>query len=165
MTKVELLSQLKLFTEDAIRELLLPVRMQKDDAEQPAPRPATVYLMRLPDSTAAAKKAPYIIHQAITGSDSQAEGQHIQCITAVRSIFCVYSDDEQAGGMLLLDLMERVRIALLRQVVIGRQFELDLQNNFEQLIYPDDTAPYYAGEMMSNWKMPAVEREVAKWLR
>ena len=60
--------------------------------------------------------------------------------------------------MLLLDLMERVRIALLRQVVIGRQFELDLQNSFEQLIYPDDTAPYYAGEMMSNWKMPAVER-------
>ena len=165
MTKVELLHQLKRFTEEAVGELLLPVRMQKDDAEQPAPRPATVYLMRLPDSTAAAKKAPYIIHQAITGSDSLAEGQHIQCITAVRSIFCVYSDDEQAGGMLLLDLMERVRIALLRQVVFGRQFELDLQNNFEQLIYPDDTAPYYAGEMMSNWKMPAVEREVAKWLR
>ena len=165
MTKVKLLQQLKLFTEEAVGELLLPVRMQKDDAEQPAPRPATVYLMRLPDSTAAAKKAPYIIHQAITGSDSQAEGQLIQCVTAVRSIFCVYSDDEQAGGMLLLDLMERVRIALLRQVVIGRQFELDLQNSFEQLIYPDDTAPYYAGEMMSNWKMPAVEREVAKWLR
>ena len=165
MTKVELLRQLKLFTEDAVGELLLPVRMQKDDAEQPAPRPATVYLMRLPDSTAAAKKAPYIIHQAITGSDTQTEGQRIQCVTAVRSIFCVYSDDEQAGGMLLLDLMECVRIALLRQVVIGCQFELDLQNSFEQLIYPDDTAPYYAGEMMSNWKMPAVEREVAKWLR
>ena len=165
MTKVKLLQQLKLFTEEVVGELLLPVRMQKDDAEHHVPRPATVYLMRLPDSTAAAKKAPYIIHQAITGSDSQAEGQRIQCVTAVRSIFCVYSDDEQAGGMLLLDLMERVRIALLRQVVIGRQFELDLQNSFEQLIYPDDTAPYYAGEMMSNWKMPAVEREVAKWLR
>lgn len=67
MTKVELLRQLKQFTEDAVGELLLPVRMQKADAEQPAPRPATVYLMRLPDSTAAAKKAPYIIHQAITG--------------------------------------------------------------------------------------------------
>lgn len=165
MTKIELLRQLKIFTEDAISELLLPVRMQKDDAEQPAPRPATVYLMRLPDSTAAAKKAPYIIHQAITGSDSQPEGQRVQCVAAIRSIFCVYSDDEQVGGMLLLNLMERVRIALLRQVVIGQQFELDLQNSFEQLIYPDDTAPYYAGEMMSNWKMPAVEREVAKWLR
>lgn len=165
MTKVELLRQLKQFTEEAVGELLLPVRMQKDDAEQPAPRPATLYLMRLPDSAVAAKKAPYIIHQAITGSDSQSEGQRIQCVTAVRSIFCVYSDNEQDGGMLLLDLMERVRIALLRQVVIGRQFELDLQNSFEQLIYPDDTAPYYAGEMMSNWKMPAVEREVAKWLR
>lgn len=165
MTKVELLRQLKIFTEDAISELLLPVRMQKDDAEQPAPRPATTYLMRLPDSTAAAKKAPYIIHQAITGSDSQPEGQRVQCVAAIRSIFCVYSDDEQVGGMLLLNLMERVRIALLRQVVIGQQFELDLQNGFEQLIYPDNTAPYYAGEMMSNWKMPAVEREVAKWLR
>ena len=120
--------------------------------------------MRLPDSKAATKKAPYIIHQVITGSDSQQEGERERGIAAVRTIFCVYSEDEQAGGMLLLNLMERLRIALLRQVVIGDQFQLDLRNNFDRLIYPDDTAPYYAGEMMSNWIMPSVEREVTKWL-
>lgn len=164
MTAIELLFQLKLFTEDAVSELLLPVRMQKDDDEPPPPRPADVYLMRLPDSKAATKKAPYIIHQVITGSDSQQEGERERGIAAVRTIFCVYSEDEQAGGMLLLNLMERLRIALLRQVVIGDQFQLDLRNNFDRLIYPDDTAPYYAGEMMSNWIMPSVEREVTKWL-
>ena len=122
MTAIELLFQLKLFTEDAVSELLLPVRMQKDDDEPPPPRPADVYLMRLPDSKAATKKAPYIIHQVITGSDSQQEGERERGIAAVRTIFCVYSEDEQAGGMLLLNLMERLRIALLRQVVIGDQF-------------------------------------------
>ena len=106
MTAIELLFQLKLFTEDAVSELLLPVRMQKDDDEPPPPRPADVYLMRLPDSKAATKKAPYIIHQVITGSDSQQEGERERGIAAVRTIFCVYSEDEQAGGMLLLNLME-----------------------------------------------------------
>lgn len=26
--------------------------------------------------------------------------------------------------------------------------------------YPDDTAPYFVGEMISTWKLPPVEREV-----
>lgn len=39
----------------------------------------------------------------------------------VRSIFAVYNDDEQEGGLMLLNLMERLRIRLLREVVIGRR--------------------------------------------
>jgi len=59
--------------------------------------------------------------------------------------------------------MERVRINLLKEVVIGKQYELDLDAGLETLIYPEDTAPYYAGEMISVWKIPAVRREVSEW--
>ena len=66
---------------------------------------------------------------------------------------------------MLLNLMERLRISLLRQIVIGDQFQLDLKAGLETLVYPDDTAPYYAGEMISTWKIPAIQREVrSPWL-
>ena len=61
---------------------------------------------------------------------------------------------------MLLNLMERIRVALLRQVVIGEQFTLDLEAGLEVLGYPDDTAPYFVGEMISTWILPPVEREV-----
>ena len=75
-----------------------------------------------------------------------------------------YNDDEQEGGLMLLNLMERLRIRLLREVVIGRRFQLDLESGLETFIYPDDTAPYYAGEMTTTWRVPGVEREVRQWL-
>ena len=82
----------------------------------------------------------------------------------MRSAFCVYNENEEEGGLMLLNLMERLRIALLRKVVIGRQFKLDLEAGLDTLVY--DTAgrpthPYYLGEMISVWKLPhTIEREV-----
>lgn len=159
MTKVILLRQLKDFTEKATWDLLLPVRVQTQ-GEQKKDRRAEVHLMRLPDSKAAHKKAPYILHQLITGADRQTPGNREDASATVRTIFCVYNDDEEKGAMLLLNLMERLRIELLRTRVIGAQFHLDLETPMEMLCYPDDTAPYFAGEMVSSWTLPAVEREV-----
>ena len=163
MTKVVLLDQLKEFTEAATVGILMPGAHQKGDTEPPEPRAAEVYLTRLPDSKAAKKKAPYILHQVITGKDAQPSGELEASSCTVRSIFCVYNDDEQEGGLMLLNLMERLRIAFLEQVVIGGQFQLDLEAGLESLVYPDDTAPYCAGEMVSEWSLPAVERKVKLW--
>lgn len=163
MTKVVLLDRLKDFTCAATADILMPVAMQKGDTEQPAPRAAEVYRTRLPDSTSAKKKAPYILHQIITGKDVQPSGEKEQSLATVRTIFCVYSSDEQEGGLMLLNLMERLRIALLEQVVIGKQFQLDLEAGLESLVYPEDTAPYFAGEMVSTWSLPAIERKVKLW--
>ena len=66
---------------------------------------------------------------------------------------------------MLLGLMERLRIKLLKQVVIGERYQLDLTQGAEVLIYPDDTAPYFAGEMITTWKIPSIEREVRQWLQ
>ena len=160
MNKVMFLQALKKFTADAVKDLMLPVSVQseKDDG---ALRPAAVHLMHLPDSKSFSKKAPYIIHQLISGSDSQNEGQAEESRVTVRSIFCVYCGDDEVGGLQLLNLMERLRIALLRKRIIGEQYVLDLQTPMECLCYPDDTAPYFAGEMVSVWKLPAVRQEVS----
>jgi len=160
MTRVILLKQLKAFTEVSTRDLLLPVRQQKEDTGPPADRAARVYTMRLVKSTAAQKAAPYIIHQVITGKDTQPQGQRAAAQAVIRSVFCIYNDeDEEAGALALLGLMERLRIDFLKQVVIGKQFQLDLEAGLESLIYSEDTAPYFIGEMVSIWHIPSAERE------
>lgn len=158
-----LLECLREFTRDATGQIIMPTRVQKA-GEEPGFRAADVYLMRLPDSRAAAKKAPYILHQLLTARDGQPKGKPPEASAVVRSIFCVYSADEQEGGLMLLNLMERLRIALLRDTIIGRRYRLDMEAGAERLIYPDDTAPYFAGEMITTWKIPAIEREVREWL-
>lgn len=160
MTRIILLERLRDFTREATADLIMPTRIQKADEKQ-GYRTVDIYLMRLPDGTAATKKAPYVLHQLITGMDRQPQGQRAESTAKVRSICCVYSDDEQEGGLMLLNLMERMRIALLKQVVIGNQFTLDLDAGLETMVYPDDTAPYFVGEMLSTWELPAVEREVS----
>lgn len=159
MNRITLLKQLSDFSKTATGDIIMPVRLQEGDTEQTF-RAAGVHLMRLKNSKAAQKTAPYIIHQIITGKDVQPKGEPVSSTATVRSIFAVYNEDEQEGGLMLLNLMERLRISLLKAVVIGRQYELDLEAGIETIIYPDDTAPYYAGEMASTWKLPAVKREV-----
>jgi len=160
MTKRELLVVLKAFTEEAIKDLIMPVRMQKHDEKEPEPRAADVYLMRLKKSTDAEKTAPHIIHSIITGRDNQPEGERAKASTLVRTVFSVYHEDEQEGSLMLLDLMERLRIALLKQVVLDDRYELETDEGIDTLIYPDNLWPYYAGEMVCSWRIPAIYREV-----
>lgn len=166
MTKTKLLEAMRDMTLDVTRDLLLPVKQQKEDAEPPADRPASVYIARIPDMAQSAKKAPYILHQIVNSKFQQEEGQLIESRTTVRSIFCVYCDDEQEGGLQLINLMERIRIALMKNPLIGdNQFECDYQEGIEDLVYPDDTYPYYMGEMITVWKLPRVKREVPELWR
>lgn len=165
MNKIILLKTLRDFNKKATDDIILPVRRQKDDTDESVLfRPASIHLMRLPDSKSAQKKAPYIIHQLITGRDIQPPGENETASAVIRSVFCVYNDNEEEGSLMLLNLMERLRINLLKEIVIGRQFQLDLEAGLEGMVYPDDTAPYYAGEMISTWKLPAIQREVREWL-
>ena len=147
------------FTKNIIKDIILPVKQQKEDKGPPDPRAAEVYLMRLPDSRAADKKAPYILHQVLTSKDTQPTGARQKSSTAVRSVFCVYNDDEQEGALALMNLMERMRIALLKKGVVGDQFRLDLTVGLETLIYTEDTRPYYISEMITTWDMPSVTPE------
>lgn len=160
MDKVQFLKALTEFTCEVTKDMILPVSLQKEDDGQQKFRAPEVHRMRLPDSRQAKKKAPYIIHQIVTGTDKQEDMRGTTSHTVVRSIFSVYCDDEEEGGLMLLALMERLRIALLQQVVIGNQFALNTRAGLETMYYPDDTAPYFSGEMVSTWRLPGIQREV-----
>jgi hypothetical protein len=163
MTRIILLERLREETREAVKDLILPVKPQKE-APEPPPRAPAVHLMRLPDSTAAESKAPYVLHQLITGKDSQDDGKDSETFSVVRSICVVYATQEEEGALNLLNLMERLRLHLLKKIVIGNRFVLDLTEGLEMLVYPEDTAPFFRGEMVSVWKTNGIEREVStKW--
>lgn len=165
LSKVSLLEALKERTKAATSEMLLPVRLQKGDtAETETERVAEVFIGRLPDTKQSTKKAPYILHQIVNSNNKQIPGEQLTSMVIVRSIFCVYCEDEQEGALYLINLMERLRISLLKNPLIGsNQFECNLQDGLEDLVYPDDTAPYYLGEMVSTWELPPIKREVRYW--
>lgn len=171
-TKVGLLYALKEFTELKTKDMKFPVKRQSRDEKEPEPRTAAVYLARLPDMESYQKKAPFILHQAVTGQDELGNAnrgtgrenrRELQSTCVVRSVFCVYNSDEQEGGLALLNLMEKMRAALLSYpTMLDRVFELDMNEGISQMVYPETgergTAPYYLGEMVTTWKLPPIKR-------
>ncbi|MCI8857362.1 MAG: hypothetical protein HFH26_12580 [Clostridiaceae bacterium] len=165
MTTVILLDRLKDFTETATKDLIMPVAWNEETEAAPPPRAPLVFRTNVPELGDELEKAPYILHQIVTRKDVQPAGQFPTAQAVIRTVFCVYNEDGQEGGLALLNLMERLRIALLKQRVIGKQFVLDTEAGVESLVYPDDgehfTAPYYLGEMFSVWKIKGIERKVS----
>ena len=107
MTAVILLDSLKTFTRDVTKDLIMPVR-PSEEVEEPEPRAADVYTCHLPALDTIKRKAPCILHQLVTRKDIQPAGEPVPNTAAVvRSAFCVYNDDEEEGGLMLLNLMER----------------------------------------------------------
>ena len=157
MTSVVLLEQLKAFTEKIMADMILPVAMQQGDTEQ-AYRAPEVYLMRLPDSRSAKKKAPYIIHRVIPLETEQQPGSEERTVVSVRSIFCCYNPDEQEGDLALLSMMERFRVELLKVRKVGGtgtdgkhryQFTLVLSpgHKLESVPYDEETYNAFIAEL------------------
>lgn len=159
MTLSKLLEDLKIFCSEATKHLELPTSLQKNDAEI-CKRAPEVFKMRLPNSKDTKKVAPYILIQAENGIYKQPGGKQASASANVFFTFCVYDADEQEGAMMLLNVMDAVRIGLLRRVTIGDQFALDTDTGLEFLIFREDTAPYYGGVITATFKMPPIEREV-----
>lgn len=170
-TKVGLLYALKEMTRRKTAHMAFPVKRQSKDETEPEPRAAEVYITRLPEMESYTKKAPFILHQVVTGMDdlrnvNRGTGRdgrlELQSSAVIRSVFCVYHPDEQEGGLALLNLMEEMRISLLKYPILDRVFELDMTEGINQAIYPDTgergTAPFYIGEMVTTWKLPPVKR-------
>lgn len=170
MTKIDFLNSIKRFTEEALSDILLPVRAQKA-GELPPPRPPTVYRQRMPDMNSSEKKAPYILHQIVTSDDSWPQGGRAESSLLLRSVFCLYypmedgDPKEDEGSLQLLEVMERFRIALLENQLLDGRYRLDITTSpLEALIYPDNLRPYYIGEYASNWFLPPVEwSDLNKW--
>ena len=171
MTPIELLYELKKFIEANTKDIILSVRPIKNKVipepsskksenadEEPQTRAAEVHLMRLPNKDAETNRIPYILLQLLTGVDEQEAGKDPDSECKVRIVVATYSEDGSAGSMDLLNVITRIRVALLKTGVIGKQFTI--RKPLEYVIYPDETGSYYLGEMITIWGIPTIQREV-----
>jgi len=163
MTPIVLLDQLQAFIEACTGDIMLTTRPEKGGTlkGKPGTRAAGVYKMRLPErdvSEATEKRIPYIILQVLTGQDGHEAGQPEDSFCRVRIIVATYSEDGGEGANDVLNVVTRIRVALLKAGEVGEQFLL--RYPLEYIVYPEDTNPYFFGELMSIWEMPTVRREV-----
>ncbi len=158
MTPVFLLENLQKFIEEKTADIILPVRTRTGSNEQKE-RAAKVYKMGLPEKDDAQQQVPYILLKFLTGVDDKAAGEPEESSCKVRIIFAVYSEDGQDGPLALLNLILRVRSELKKAGNVGGgQFILDLP--LEYIVYQDTTPPYYMGEIMTNWSIPTIQRDL-----
>lgn len=156
MTPYDLLEQLQIYASEKLSNLILPVNTSPSKPKEE--RCPEVFKMNLPDKKAQTEKVPYLVLQFLNGTDEQQEGQPEYASCRVRIIACAYSDDLSEGPLHVLNMLTRLRTALLRDRIIGKKYELILP--LEYLVYPDNPAPYFFGEMMSTWKIPVIRREI-----
>lgn len=163
MTSSDLLRCLCSFLEESTKDLLMPVALQKEDVKAGKTVedqvPANIYQQRLPNNYDLTKITPYILARVIHGEDGQSEGEDPASIVVVRLTFTVYNQDEPEGELMLINLIERARQALEKTVVIGNLYTLDLSSKLTYDVYDGIKYPYYAGEMITTWQLPPIERE------
>lgn len=157
MTPIILLDRLEEFVKDVTKDIVLQVRVDRSSKENKE-RPALVYKMRLPKKEDNKQKVPYILLQILTGKDEKKEREPEESTCMVRIVVVTYSEDEGVGAYDVLNIITRIRSELKKTVILGKQFALE--DPLEYIIYPDDNAPYFMGEMITNWSMPTIIREV-----
>ena len=167
MTPIVLLEGLRAFIEGKTKDIILPVRpinlktLPDEDApnnEQVTERAPELHLMRLPDKEAEIARIPYIVLQYLTGKDEHRPNADEDSLCNIRIIAATYSLNDSEGSLDVLNVLTRIRINLLQAGEIGEQFLL--KKPLECMVYPDDTQPYFFGELMTVWEMPLIKREV-----
>lgn len=157
MTPVILLDRLEEFVREKTADIKLQVRVRNNQQEEKE-RAAEVYKMRLPTKEAQTQRIPYILLQFLTGKDDKQGMEPEESIGKVRIVVATYSEDGGVGATDVLNVILRIRSELKKTGIIGGAFVL--QNPLEYMVYPDTIQPYYVGEMITNWSMPAIQREV-----
>lgn len=158
MTAINLLDCLEAFVKEKTADIKLQVRVRNRNPEEVKERAADVYKMRLPKKEDQTEKIPYILLQFLTGKDDEEPGEPEESTCKIRIVVGTYSEDGSEGATDVLNVILRIRGELKKAGVIGKRFVL--HNPLEYIVYPDSTEPYYFGEMITNWSIPTVEREV-----
>ena len=162
MDRTFLLDALKLRQEELTSNMIMPVKPQKGVETQD--RAPEVFTYRLPDRASETTKAPYIVNMVLNSTFRQLPGEEPEGFCTIRSVVCVYNERHDEGAKWVLNILEKIRISFQQDPILDRRYELDMETGIQDLCYPDDTAPFYMGEMITVWKLPPVKREVQKWL-
>lgn len=158
MTPIILLDRLEEFVTEVTKDIKLQVKVRNLNPEEEKERTANVYKMRLPKKEDQVQQIPYILLQFLNGKDDKKEKEPEESMCAVRIVVATYSEDGGQGAYDLLNVLLRIRSELEKTGIIEGQFVL--QKPLEYIVYPDSTEPYYLGEMITNWSIPTIKREV-----
>mgnify|MGYP005764339049 FL=1 len=162
MTPIFLLDELEKFISAVTNDIKLQVRVRGGQSDEKE-RAANVYKMRLPNKEDQIQKVPYILLQFLTGKDDKKDSEPEDSECTVRIVVATYSENGEVGAYDVLNVILRIRTELEKIGIIGGYFVL--QKPLEYIVYPDSTEPYYLGEMITNWSIPTIKREVeATWL-
>ena len=156
MTPLDLLDALKDYIENEIKGLVLPTRVDRKSGKTPE-RPAEVHELALPDKKSETERIPYVLLKFLTGKDDQEPGEPLESECKIRIVAAVYSENKAEGEKHLLNLLTRIRLAFLRDGSVADRYLL--KPPLEMIVYQDNTAPYFLGEMVMGWTLPPVYLE------
>lgn len=114
-----------------------------------------VHLGYLPEKTAENRQQeeyPFILLRPIEG-----EGTEEQYRVKLLLLFATKSDDD-SGFLDVLNLMERVRIMLLKKRLIDNRFYMEMPYKWK--FYDEQAQPEWFGEAVTTWSLPHVQEEV-----
>ncbi|MCY9762614.1 hypothetical protein M5X06_31590 [Paenibacillus alvei] len=158
MTSVLLLQALCKFLRDTVKNYAAA------QGEQGGFRPPEVYDWFLPFKNPKMPDKidfPYIVPKIINGEDAARENHVLQSDVVIEISFGVYSESKDAGGNIhpdgaydLLNLMEYVRIALLRQERLDKRYKIEIPYKWD---IPDEQPyPLWVGRARTIWTIQSV---------
>lgn len=127
---------------------------KKELADDAATIPA-VHLGALPSKTAENRNDPVfplIIVRPMDGDSDDKESR-----AQVKLLFGTQSDDD-SGFIDVLNLMERVRILLMRQRIIDKKFRIE--SNWKWQFLEDQPEPQWICQAITTWTLPQIRQEV-----
>ncbi|CAH1058854.1 hypothetical protein [Paenibacillus pseudetheri] len=128
--------------------------LKKELADDAVTIPA-VHLGALPSKTAENRNDPVfplIIVRPMDG-DSDNDESRVQ----VKLLFGTQSEDD-SGFIDVLNLMERVRILLMRQRIIDKKFRIE--SNWKWQFLEDQPEPQWICQAITTWTLPQIRQEV-----
>jgi hypothetical protein len=88
---------------------------------------------------------------------AEGEGDKDSIKTQIKLLFGTQAE-EGSGLIDLLNLMERVRILLLRERIIAKQFAIDA--SWKWKLSEEQPLTGWTGEVTTTWMLPQIRREV-----
>lgn len=99
---------------------------------------------------------PFVILRPLEGEDSD----HETGFATIKLLFGTKSDDDE-GFIDVLNVMERVRIALLKKRVLDQRYRLELPYKWK--FHEEQPEPEWIGEATTKWLLPTVHEEVEEY--
>ena len=164
MNRIMLLEALKVRQQEDLKDLLMPTVPKKDKPSEL--RPVEIFKGKLPDRKSETEKAPYIVNAVLNSNFYRNPGEEPTGLCTIRSTVCIYNPNNEEGVLMVLNVLERLRISYTRNPIVDGVFEclFDEGHAIQDLVYPDETMPFFMADQVTVWKLPPVEREVRAWL-